>query len=237
MRVFILAAGVGSRISRACHGLPKCLLPLGGRPMIRWTLERLARHGLTDVTIVTGYNRGAITTELGDSVRYRYNPFYRVTNSIASLWFARDLLEGPAILMNADIFFEDRLVDVVLGESMSPVLFSDTSRKIEADYRFRLEGDRIIGYGKDIPPEETDAEYIGIGRVAAADMPAFRNRLDKLIEEEKYHMWWEDVLYTMIADGGTVRHHDVRGIFWAEADFVQDYERMIQWIAEHPDAR
>jgi choline kinase len=234
MKVFILAAGIGSRLSRASQDRPKCLLPLGGRPMICWMLDRFERHGLNDVTLITGYKRETIVAELGDRVRYRHNPFFRVTNSIASLWFARDLLTGPALIVNGDLFFEDRLLDLVLGDTRSPVLFADTSRTVGADYRFRLEADRIVGYGKDIPDAETHAEYVGIGRVAAADMPAFRTRLEKLVEGEHHDKWWEDVLYSWIPEKRSVFASDVKGVFWAEADFVQDYERILKWISEHP---
>ncbi|MBM3523337.1 MAG: bifunctional 2-C-methyl-D-erythritol 4-phosphate cytidylyltransferase/2-C-methyl-D-erythritol 2,4-cyclodiphosphate synthase, partial [Alphaproteobacteria bacterium] len=42
----IVAAGRGSRFG---GDVPKQYLPLGGKPLLRWTLERFAHHRLIDV--------------------------------------------------------------------------------------------------------------------------------------------------------------------------------------------
>jgi L-glutamine-phosphate cytidylyltransferase len=235
MKVFILAAGVGSRLSCVAEGRPKCMLRVGGKALIEWTLDRLAMYGLTDITLVTGFRADVIHEAIGARVRYRHNPFYRVTNSLASLWFARDLLTDEALVLNGDLFFEPRLLEAVLGESKSPVLFADTSRIVEADYRFALEGDRIVNYGKEIPVADTHAEYVGIARIAASDMAEFRARIESFVETERYSKWWEDALYSLIPEGRPVYSNDVAGTFWAEADFVHDYERILAWVAAHPE--
>ena len=51
MRAMILAAGRGERMRPLTDTCPKPLLPAGGRPLIVWHLERLARAGITDILI------------------------------------------------------------------------------------------------------------------------------------------------------------------------------------------
>jgi L-glutamine-phosphate cytidylyltransferase len=235
MKTFILAAGLGTRLSRANQGRPKCLLPIAGKPLIEWMLDRLDSRGLTDVTVVTGFRADAVHAALGARVRYRHNPYYRVTNSIASLWFARDLLTEESLVLNGDLFFEPRLLDVALDSERSPLLLADTSRIEEADYRFGLEGERIVAYGKELTVAETDAEYVGVARIGAADVTAFRDRIEALVDAEGYGKWWEDSLYSFIPEGRPVYHADVAGIFWAEADVVADYERILRWSADRKD--
>ena len=229
MKVFILAAGAGTRISRVIQGQPKCLLRINGQSLISRMIERLKRFGLSDITLVTGYKAHLIREELGDGVRYVHNPFSHVTNSIASLWFARDQLEGDALLINGDLFFEDRLLEVVLSERRNPVMVSDSSRIEEADYRFKLEGERIVGYGKDISNKETDAEYVGMALIRGEILQHYKKRLLQLVNDQRTHCWWEDVLFSLIPDGMPVFHLDIKGIFWAEVDYVEDYDRIVQW--------
>ena len=90
MRAIILAGGVGSRISREVNK-PKSLLDIGdGMPLLRYTVEMLQKKGI-EVSIVLGYKREMFYDALaGLNVNFYFNPFYRVTNSIASLWFAKD---------------------------------------------------------------------------------------------------------------------------------------------------
>jgi choline kinase len=231
MRVFILAAGVGTRISRIAQGRPKCLLEMGGGTLIRQMIDRLHRHGLTDITLVTGYRHELIEQELGGRVAYRHNPFYHVTNSIASLWFARDLLEGDILVTNGDLLFEDRLLDAVLADPREVVMLADTTRIEGADYRFQFAGDRIVGYGKEIPDGETHGEYVGIASVRAGFLPRFKRRLEEMIARQDSGKWWEDVLYSFIPEGVPIRYRDVAGTFWAEVDYVEDYDRILSWIA------
>ena len=93
MRAVLMAAGVGSRISREVRK-PKSLLDIGnGELLLHYTVKMLKRHGL-DVTIVVGYQKELFYEALkGLDVTFVVNPFYRVSNSIASLWFAKDLLD------------------------------------------------------------------------------------------------------------------------------------------------
>jgi len=233
MKVFVLVAGVGTRISRFAQGLPKCLLKVGETSLIRQMVDRMYQHGLRDITLVTGYKNHLIEKELGDRVSYRHNPFFHVTNSISSLWFARDLLEGDALITNGDLYYEDRVLDLMLTEKRDVMMLSDKTRIQEADYRFKLDGDRIVGYGKDIPNEETDAEYVGMAVIKKSLMPSFKKRLEELISKQDSNKWWEDVLYSFIPEGTSIHYRDVGGAFWAEVDYVEDYERIFRWVNEH----
>ncbi len=233
MKVFVLVAGVGTRISRFAQGMPKCLLKVGETSLIRQMVDRMYQHGLRDITLVTGYKNHLIEKELGDRVNYRHNPFFHVTNSISSLWFARDLLEGDALITNGDLYYEDNVLDMMLNEKRDVMMLADKTRIQEADYRFKLDGERIVGYGKDIPNEETDAEYVGMAVIKKSFMPRFKARLEELIARQDSNKWWEDVLYSFIPEGTPIHYRDVGGAFWAEVDYVEDYERIFRWVNQH----
>ncbi|MBI5058523.1 nucleotidyltransferase family protein [candidate division KSB1 bacterium] len=51
MKAFLLAAGVGSRLGALTEHTPKCLLPIGGRPLLDFWFEAFAAAGVTDVLI------------------------------------------------------------------------------------------------------------------------------------------------------------------------------------------
>jgi choline kinase len=140
MKALIMAAGVGSRISRHLHERPKCCVDVGGKPLIRYTFELLFKMGIADVAIVTGYQESYIIQAL-DGLKYTryFNPFYRITNSIASVWRAQDFLTGldDIMVMNGDVFIEEKVLEIVLNDARSPVMYADSSRIKEADYRFQ----------------------------------------------------------------------------------------------------
>jgi len=51
VRVFILAAGLGTRLFPFTSLLPKALMPVGSRPCIRWIVNRLLEQYFTDIVI------------------------------------------------------------------------------------------------------------------------------------------------------------------------------------------
>jgi MurNAc alpha-1-phosphate uridylyltransferase len=78
MKAFILAAGRGERMRPLTDHTPKPLLPVGGKPLITWHLERLAAAGVTDVVINHAHLGEKIEAALGDGsrsgLRIRYSP-------------------------------------------------------------------------------------------------------------------------------------------------------------------
>lgn len=65
-RAIILAAGRGERLRPLTDTTPKPLLPVGGKPMIVWHLEALARSGVREVVINTAWLEEQFPLALGD---------------------------------------------------------------------------------------------------------------------------------------------------------------------------
>jgi len=51
MEAIVLAGGKAERLGDAAGGLPKSLVPVGGRPLLSWQLGRLARVGVDRVIV------------------------------------------------------------------------------------------------------------------------------------------------------------------------------------------
>lgn len=232
MKVLIMAAGVGSRISRHLQGQPKCCVDINGKPLIRHTFELLKKKGITDIAIVTGYQERYIHQALEGFSYVRYfNPFFRVANSISSVWFARDFLTSDDIMiMNGDVFMEEKILDVILQEKRSPLMLSDSTRIEDADYRFTWEGELLKKYGKELSNEQTTGEYVGIGILNSKDVISFKQRVIDAVSNEDYNCWWEDIIYRTVEDGQNVYVNDIAGIFWAEVDYIEDYERIKEFM-------
>lgn len=234
MKVLIMAAGVGSRISRHLQGQPKCCVDIDGKPLIRHTFELLKKKGVTDIAIVTGYQERYIHQALeGFSYSRYFNPFFRVANSVSSVWFARDFLTpiDDLMIMNGDVFMEEKILDILLEDKRSPMMLSDSTRIEDADYRFNWEGELLKRYGKQLTNEETTGEYVGIGRINKEDITVFKQNTIDAVSNEDYNCWWEDIIYRTVDEGQNVYVNDVAGVFWAEVDYIEDYERIKGFIA------
>jgi len=232
MKVIIMAAGIGSRLLAINNGRPKCIIPTGKETLISRMVRLLHQRGVDDITVITGYKSHLVRQELKGTVRYFDNPFYRVTNSIASLWLAKELLTEDVVLMNADLFLEEEILDVVLSQTKDVVMLSDSTRIETADFRFGVDGDRILKTGNKLTNDETDCEYVGVVRIDANFICQFKKRLEYMLGKGDFNNWWEGVLYSFIEDGVDIFHTDIKGTFWTEVDNSIDYQRLISWLSK-----
>jgi MurNAc alpha-1-phosphate uridylyltransferase len=106
----ILAAGRGERMRPLTDRMPKPLLPVAGRPLIVWHIERLAAAGMRDVVINHAHLGDQIEALLGDGdawgvrIRYAEEPAgaLETAGGIAN---ALPLLgDEPFLVINGDIF-------------------------------------------------------------------------------------------------------------------------------------
>lgn len=236
MKCILLAAGRGSRISRYLPNRPKCTIDIGGTSLIRYTINLLHKHGIEDIALCVGYRHEIIREELaGMGCKFYYNPFYDVTNSIASAWLSKEFIQGDDILiMNADVYLEEPLLIELLekkitkdSHSILPVeLYMDSSRIEQADYKFYCENGYLKKYGKELTPEETSGEYIGVAILSKDFLPQFVEQMNTMIETQQHSVWWENVIYAL-SEKTLIPVVDVNGKFWAEVDYVEDYERIL----------
>ena len=235
MNALILAAGRGTRISRYLEGKPKCTVDIGGKPLIQYTIELLRSKGIQKIGIVLGYQQQIIRDVLkGQDVDFFYNPFFDVTNSIASCWFAREFFQDhqDMIIMNGDVFMDPSVLDDVIAEKMNPVLISDETRKEEADYKLKYTDCILEKYGKELTGSDITGEYVGIAKISGNYKPTFLAKLLEMINSQKHSVWWENVLYELSGQQ-KIYVKNIAGKFWAEVDYIEDYQRIKAYISQN----
>lgn len=230
MKAVLLAAGKGTRISRMIEQVPKSTLPINGVPLIRYTVEMLMGRGI-ECCVCVGYEKNKIYEALnGLEITYFNNPFYNVTNSIASLWFAKDFMDDDMIIMNADVFISEEILELVLSKKHDNVMAIDKTRTEIGDYFFQTtDSGSLKKYGKELPLRDRSGEYVGLAKLEKSFLPCFIDRLDEMIDELKHDKWWENVLYSMTEERN-INTVDINGLFWSEIDYFDDYERILNYI-------
>lgn len=77
----IFAAGRGERMRPLTDTCPKPLLAVGGKPLIAWKIEALARAGFKDIVINHAWLGGQIEQALGDGSRFGVRLAYSAESS------------------------------------------------------------------------------------------------------------------------------------------------------------
>ncbi len=227
-RAIILAAGRGTRMASYSNTSPKSLLEFKGESLLCRQLRSFSEAGVEEFVIVGGYMFDLMEEFVSKSphnITLLYNPFYAVTNSIGSLWFAREYLDENVYITNADTFF-DKDIFLSLDNNFSNYVFGvDKSKKNDADYRVVLSEDEVLDMGKDISERDTMAEYIGIALIRNAENHLFRDLLGKVVSNGNYNLWWEDLFLELMAKGESISYIDVTGSLWFEIDEIKDFRK------------
>ena len=90
MKAIILAAGPGSRLRPLTNSLPKCMLPIKGKPILQNILDLFRANGVADITVVTGHQGDKITDP---NISRVVNRDYLNNNILHSMMCARAKLE------------------------------------------------------------------------------------------------------------------------------------------------
>lgn len=67
MKAVVIAGGFGTRLRPLSCTRPKHLFPLAGRPLLDWTLERLANSGVNEIVFAVNYMADAFCKRYGKS--------------------------------------------------------------------------------------------------------------------------------------------------------------------------
>ena len=105
----LLAAGRGERMRPLTDTCPKPLLPVGGKPLIEWQIERLVSAGYEELVINVSYRADQIVDRLGAGERFGARITYSRENEPmeSAGGLAQALVHlgaGPVLVVAADVY-------------------------------------------------------------------------------------------------------------------------------------
>lgn len=117
-RALILAGGLGTRLRPLTDTVPKCLVPIGGRPLLDYWIDSLARAGVERARINTHYLAETVRAKIAEinsrsaiALEETYEP--ELLGSAGTVHANRDLADDTEDLL---IIYADNLSDVDLAQ-------------------------------------------------------------------------------------------------------------------------
>ena len=230
MTAIILAAGVGKRLHVASGGRPKCLIEIGGKSLLQRLLESLAATGVDEAVVVTGFGADAVRAALADApaslpVRTLFNARYQ-EGAILSLATARELLDRPVLVMDADVLCPTAMIAALVHSPHANCFLLDASAENTGEEQMLLvRGDWV----RDIvrggaPGYELSGESIGFLKLGAEAARLLRDLLDARIAAGHTGIEHEEVYPELLARV-PVGFERTDGMPWTEIDFPEDVVR------------
>jgi choline kinase len=234
MRAIILAAGKGSRLNGVAGNLPKCLVNVGGMTLIERQIQALRSSGVDDIVIVVGHGAGDVRDACGAGARYIENILYHQTNSLFSLWMAREHLPGGFVVMNGDVLFHPQLLKNLLSSPHEDALLISPCDKTSAplgdeEMKVKVKNGKVADITKAMSPKKADGENVGIVKFGPAGARLLVEKMDTLIAAGA-HRDWAPRAFREFALERPLRAVSTSGFPWIEIDYPEDYRRAVDEI-------
>lgn len=232
MTYIVLVAGQGKNLQPLTLTHPKTLYKLDCKTTVLQRLVRsIRKHDMeAEIVVVVGFMYKHIQKELEeDNVVFVHNPFYAVTSSMGSLWFAKDFLQRENVtVINGDIVMSDQLMnDVVCAHTDTPYVLLDSTQTDGNKYNVQVQEDKVCVMSKNL--KVFQGNYASVAKLDAVSSRFVLEQLVQMVNDGMYNLFFEDALVQMVFDKNfELYYKDIKDYQWTEVDNVDDLLRARQ---------
>lgn len=226
MTYIILAAGKGAGLHPLTLRYPKTSYRLNADTTVLQRMVRGIRRfdKAATIVVVVGRFSDAVRAELESyNVVFVKNPFYEVTNSIASLWFARDYLESENVtIVHGDVVLDDDLMEGCLVEATDyPYVLTDGGARKDDSYCVVSQDDCVLVMSKRLA--DPTSCYACVAKFDAVSSRLLKAEVSAMVDAGMSDQYYEDALVQMVMFKDFQLYcRDVQGARWSAIDSVDD---------------
>jgi phosphoenolpyruvate phosphomutase len=237
----ILAASRGGGLEALTEERPKVMLPIAGKPLLRWLVDGFKKENINDITVVGGYRADAIDTA---GIKLVVNKRYADTGELASLACAIDSLDSDAVISYGDLLFRSYVLrDLTASKADFSVvvdsLMMGESNLTVRDFAYCSRSDDRGLFGKPVLLERVssaaDAErapqgrWVGLLNVSRPGLAKIKTLIATLRADSRFdELDMPALLNALIAGGETVEVAYVHG-HWRGVNDLEDLRHAVDF--------
>jgi choline kinase len=213
--------------------MPKCLLPVGGQPILERALQSVFSAGFTRCTIVAGYYCEMIRSYIRRDfphwdIHFVLNDKFEATGTAYSLLCARQAVgTDDFLLLDGDLVFDDGILELLLHSPHANVIAYSIHGEIhDATLKICLNDHDVVEHiGNDAQCPPIAGRLIGMQKLAGELAPALFDALDRRVHAS--HLLkdpYSAVLDELIANGALIHGADIGVMQCLEIDTLTDLQ-------------
>lgn len=232
----ILAAGKGTRLGKLSDHNPKPMTVVNGKMIIENLMESLIKNGFKRIIVATGYLNDVLETAV-DKYRKQaeiicvYNEIYASTNNIYSLWLTKEYLQNGFYLFEADVFFENKIMQkLIAAKTENVMLVGKYNRMMEGTVVDLDEKNHVLQmYLKrhqkpdfDFSDKYKTVNFYRIGKNFTRDF--FLPKMSEHIENNDLNSYYELIIKEALDSKIEFSAVKTENLKWWEIDTIEDLE-------------
>ncbi len=240
----VLAASRGRGLEAMTADRPKVMLPIAGKPLLRWLLDGFKKEHINDITVVGGYRVDAIDTA---GIKLVVNDRYAETGELASLACAVDGMDSDTVISYGDLLFRSYVLRDLMdsGADFTVVVDSSptaSSNRTVRDFAFCSRPDdrglfgtsvilkRVIsGKQSQEAVEAPSGRWIGLLKISRQGLTRLKTVLARLRERPDFDsLDMPTLMNDLIADGAQIEVVYVHG-HWRGVNDLEDFRQAVDF--------
>lgn len=172
MKAVIIAGGFGTRLRPLSCTRPKHLIPLAGRPLLDWTLERLANSGIEEIVFAVNYMADAFSKRYGKSAFGMKTNYCQESEPLGTGGCVKNAEriighDEDFLLLNGDILSELDYIQLIAKHKENKGVATITLHRVKDPSRYGVveltEKNRIKRFVEKPPKEKAPSNLINAG--------------------------------------------------------------------------
>lgn len=222
----ILAGGFATRLRPLSCTRPKILFPIVNKPILQWTLERLAKNRFKEAILAVNHQteifiKQSRIQKYGMKITYSRDPWKKPLGTGGPIKKAEKLVgyDEPFLVLNEDIFADIDYTDVLKTHKEKGSVATIALHKVEDPSRYGVaelaRGNRIKGFIEKPPKEAAPTNLINAGvYVLSPEIFSY------IPEERKVSI--EREVFPRLAEEGKLYGYFYDGL-WMDIGVTEDY--------------
>ncbi len=223
MKAVLLVGGAGTRLRPLTYVVPKCLLPVGGKPLLERTLRYFESYGIRDFVLCVAYLKKQIMDTFKDGaalgVEIQYAEAEQPLGTAGQLKTANAFVDGPFLAINGDIITNLNITNLVATHKKKGGIATIALK----EFGVRIPYGHVIlnGDGKVTAFEEKPT----LSYMANAGIYVLEPRLLEFIPQGRVCSLETETFPSVIAKGEQVNSY-YESAYWADVGSMADFERV-----------
>ena len=172
MKSIIIAAGSGKRIPEFSKLIPKSLIKINRKSILKRQIDLMTKSKINQISIVKGFKSNKIKFK---KIKYFYNKDYKKNEQLESLLSAKEWFNDDLLITFSDIIYEASVIQNVIKSKHDFTIAIQKNWKKKYKKRFDhptnqadkvlIKNDRIIDIGKNLAEDKANGEFLGIIKI------------------------------------------------------------------------
>jgi choline kinase len=231
MKIVILSAGKGLRLRPITSRVPKCLIEVSSKTILKHQLDLFIKHNqIEEIIIIIGYKADLIKNYIKShynshpKIKLLVNKSYNTTNNMFSLYLAKQYINNSLLLMNGDVILDKEIVNGLIDFPFKNAIAVDIGEYNKESMKVIQKNNYLIDISKKINKQNALGCSIDFYKFSEEGKNILFNKIEEFINiRNEKNLWTEVAIQSLLRNNQLkMKAYDIKDKTWIEIDNLKD---------------